>query len=370
MSESEHAARLSWTMGSICQVHAPRGSMNKLKTINSRLKGEIPAQDTWLIAQIVNIEKETDSLCEWLTIHVKYHGRRMKKKFLRNSPKIRPSIFPSFVREIVPPTSNQSYHVITKKRNQLPVDLQYTELVVFGFLRSLELATSRVMCKNTMKMCRQFYTSDLIGDTWPEVDGHLNVYPRAVSIAHHSPRDEFWRDVWMPVIALRSVYRTAVTWKLLISHFEELYPDDGCGLFIGVYRFTQREIIVSSSCTVYDNSGFFSGLGSDGYATRYSNRVNGDTEANKLRQGTRRRYFKWNQATSRRLRSGDIVEVHLDLKSGHLSFSVNGQYLGVAFDDIDCTESYRLVVCMRGADAKICMGFCHNVLREWDLWKQ
>ena len=62
MSESEFAARMSWTKGSLCQVHAPRGSLNKLKTFNSRLDGEIPAHDTWLNAQIMDIQEDTKHL--------------------------------------------------------------------------------------------------------------------------------------------------------------------------------------------------------------------------------------------------------------------------------------------------------------------
>ena len=56
----------------------------------------------------------------------------------------------------------------------------------------------------------------------------------------------------------------------------------------------------------------------------------------------------------------------MDLIAGHLSFSVNGEYLGVAFDDIDCSESYRLAVSMKTEfEIEISIGWDHKVLREW-----
>lgn len=66
-----------------------------------------------------------------------------------------------------------------------------------------------------------------------------------------------------------------------------------------------------------------------------------------------------------RLRSSDIVEVHLDLIKGHLSFSVNGEYLGVAFDGQPCRGVHRLMVSVAKFDTEISIGANLKVLREW-----
>jgi len=75
----------------------------------------------------------------------------------------------------------------------------------------------------------------------------------------------------------------------------------------------------------------------------------------------KRRYYRETPKAS------DIVEVHLDLDLGHLSFSVNGKYLGVAFDSscIDCDGTYGLKVWMQRFDTEIVIGSSHRILCEW-----
>merc|ERR1719471_197981 len=72
--------------------------------------------------------------------------------------------------------------------------------------------------------------------------------------------------------------------------------------------------------------------------------------------GSARRIYRGRSYYKKGVRSGDIVEVHLNLILGQLSYSVNGEYLGVAFDGMDCTGTYCLHANIDSFDTDISIG--------------
>ena len=53
-------------------------------------------------------------------------------------------------------------------------------------------------------------------------------------------------------------------------------------------------------------------------------------------------------AAEREIKNGDTITTHLNMDEKTLAFSINDEYLGVAFDNIDNDANYRFAICMIG----------------------
>ena len=50
---------------------------------------------------------------------------------------------------------------------------------------------------------------------------------------------------------------------------------------------------------------------------------------------------------------GDTITVHLDLEAGTIGFSKNGLYLGMAFENVNKLQTYRLAICLHKGSGKL-----------------
>ena len=56
---------------------------------------------------------------------------------------------------------------------------------------------------------------------------------------------------------------------------------------------------------------------------------------------------RWFQDGQRTIKNGDIITAHFEMDKKTLGFSINEEYLGELFDDIE-DGNYRFAVCMVG----------------------
>lgn len=217
-----------------------------------------------------------------------------------------------------------------------------SEYLVFGFVRRLERTGTRTI-DFCVIMCLQSFADHLIVDVWDRRISHVALRFEAFgNVSKFKRGTEYER---MSAFGRKKITGpTSVSWKLRIDVCENAGR-------IYIVNTEHRIYVTLGVCpialgaTENKSSGQFTNAKQKGYGLCADGNV---CHASSVES---KPYYK------KRLRLNDVVQVHLDLIAGTLSFSVNGEFLGVAFDGIDCSEVYRLAVTIGSLDTEIqCIG--------------
>lgn len=393
------AARSSWAKGSTCEVYCS-------------------AENKWLAGLITDVVTEEGQ--ERLKVQLargsmrvafgKWRMNVMVSSFLRFEAGIRPSAFPNS-HPIPQPRMNQSGHLITSSRKSY-ASLHLARLLVFGYVRE----NVRHRSEPIMELCCRFLTFDVLRDYWdgsssddarthgslvigsdPRLRASFDPNANKVRLIYRAAQARFPGAKVFVSGATKISGPTTVSWKLLIKgtprlaqvathhgkgkprldngtrrddHHLRALLDDRCWSMVKNERtksavFAQYHQHQPKTEVRYDVCVVIGVMSVPPMSEKPRNVVfygmrSGGTLMDNEGLWPNRSYYK------KQLQSGDIVEMHLDLIQGQLSYSVNGEYLGVAFDGIDCAETYQLDVHIEKYDADISIGCSSMKLREWN----
>jgi len=348
-SLADYEARLSLTIGSSCQVY----------------------DHGWLEGQIVRVVEDDgeEQLRVALAVAKRESGAtkfdfdhsvyvwpwRRTIAIGRGDALIRPSAFP-VSHPMTNPSMNRSRRYWRSHKPQHVFSSRFcerTERTLCGFLRRLEHTPTRSVIRHIANPCLHFLADYMIADdNWRLRSRSINSIRVDPATRTISPSNIIYFENVHGKNQVSIDETASCTWRLCIGSHKPVpqYAHQGTLKKHNNWDFTIGICTIKSRQAYLEGRGHragaldlarFTGEEGKGYGLHQPGTLyHASTESSKV-------YY------NKRLCTNDIVEVHLDLIAGHLSYSVNGQYLGVAFDDIDCNESYCLAVMIGRAATKI-----------------